>query len=78
MKGFEMSPDCMLKKSSNAIAKELLKGSFVIGCDCKNEQLILENVFHYTKSQRRMEIYTLFPDKYMKNVNWDLKQHLSY
>lgn len=64
MKGFEISPDCMLEKSAKAIANELLKGSFVIGCDYKNKQLVLENVFHYTKSQRRMEIYTLFPDKY--------------
>ena len=64
MKGFEISPDCMLEKSANVIANELLKGAFVIGCDYKNKQLVLENVFHYTKSQRRMEIYTLFPDKY--------------
>lgn len=64
MKGFEISPECMLEKSSKAIANELLKGSFVIGCDYKNKQLVLENVFHYTKSQRRMEIYTLFPDEY--------------
>lgn len=64
MKGFEISSDCMLEKSAKAIAKELLNGSFVIGCDYKNKQLVLENVFHYTKSQRRMEIYTLFPDKY--------------
>lgn len=64
MKGFEISPDCMLEKSAKAIARELIKGSFVIGCDYKNKQLVLENVFHYTKSQRRMEIYTLFPDKY--------------
>ena len=64
MKGFEISPDCMLEKSAKAIARELIKGSFVIGCDYKNKQLVLENVFHYTKSQRRMEIYTLFPDKH--------------
>lgn len=63
MRDFEMSQDCIMRKSSNAIAKELLKGSFVIGCDYKNKQLVLENVFHYTKSQRRMEIYTLFPDQ---------------
>ncbi len=62
MRGFEISPDCMLEKSSRAIAKELMKGSFVIGCDYKNKQLVLENVFHYTSSQRRVEIYTLFPD----------------
>ena len=49
MKGFEISSDCMLEKSANVIAKELMKGSFVIGCDYKNKQLILENVFHYTK-----------------------------
>lgn len=24
----------------------------------------MENVFHYTASQRRVEIYTLFPDKH--------------
>lgn len=64
MKGFEISEDCMMEKSPKAIAKELMKGSFVIGCDYKNKQLVLENVFHYTKQQRRMEIYTLFPDKY--------------
>lgn len=64
MKGFEISPDCVLEKSAKAIANELLKGAFVIGCDYKNKQLVLENVFHYTKSQRRMEIYTLVPDKY--------------
>lgn len=64
MKGFEISPDCMLEKSSKAITKELMKGSFVVGCDYKNKQLILENVFHYTASQKRMEIYTLFPDEH--------------
>jgi len=64
LKGFEISPDCMLEKSSRAIAKELMRGSFVIGCDYKNKQLVLENVFHYTESQRRIEIYTLFPDEY--------------
>ena len=64
MRGFELSDDCILEKSSKAIAKELMKGSFVIGCDYKNRQLVLENVFHYTKKQKRMEIYTLFPDKY--------------
>ncbi len=52
----------MLKKSSRAVAKELMRGSFVIGCDYKNKQLILENVFHYSSGQKRMEIYTLFPD----------------
>jgi len=64
MKGFEISPDCMLEKSAKAIANELLKGAFVIGCDYKNKQLVLENVFHYTKNQIRMEIYTLFPDEH--------------
>ena len=64
MRDFEISPDCMMEKSSKAIARELMKGSFVIGCDYKNEQLVLENVFHYTKTQKRVEIYTLFPDKH--------------
>ena len=63
MEGFRLSPDCMIEKSSRAIAKELMKGSFVVGCDYKNKQLILENVFHYTSCEKRMEIYTLFPDK---------------
>lgn len=63
MRGFEISPDCIIEKSSKTIASELMKGSFVIGCDYKNKQLILENVFHYTKNQKRMEIYTLFPDE---------------
>ena len=64
MKDFEISQDCMLEKSARAIAKELMRGSFVIGCDYKDKQLVLENVFHYTASQKRMEIYTLFPDKH--------------
>ena len=64
MREFEISPDCMLEKSAIAIANELMKGSFVIGCDYKKQQLILENVFHYTKTQKRVEIYTLFPDKH--------------
>ena len=63
MRGFEISPDCILEKSAMIIAKELSKGSFIIGCDYKNQQLILENVFHYTKRQKKMEVYTLFPDK---------------
>lgn len=63
MEGFKLSPDCVIEKSSRAIARELMKGSFVVGCDYKNKQLILENVFHYTVSQKRMEIYTLFPYK---------------
>lgn len=64
MRGFEISTDCMIEKSAKAIAKELMKGSFVIGCDYKDKQLVLQNVFHYTKSQKRMEIYTLYPDKH--------------
>lgn len=64
MRGFEISDDCILEKSAKVIANELLVGSFVIGCDYKNQQLILENVFHYTKTQKRMEIYTLFPDEH--------------
>ena len=64
MRKFELSPDCMLEKSAIAIANELMKGSFVVGCDYKNKQLILENVFHYTKAQKRVEIYTLFPDRH--------------
>ncbi len=64
MGGFKISDDCILEKSAKSIAKELMKGSFVIGCDYKNKQLILENVYHYTKSQKRIEIYTLFPDEY--------------
>lgn len=63
MEGFKLSPDCMIEKSSKAIARELMKGSFVVGCDYKNKQLILENVFHYTVDQNRMEVYTLFPDE---------------
>ena len=63
MRKFELSPDCILEKTSKSIAKELLKGSFVVGCDYKNKQLVLENVFHYTNSQRRFEVYTLFPNK---------------
>lgn len=66
MKGFKISDDCILDKSAKIIAEELIKGSFVIGCDYKNEQLVLENVFHYTANQKRIEIYTLFPDKYNK------------
>ncbi len=45
MKGFKISDDCILEKSSKAIAKELTRGSFIIGCDYKNKQLVLENVF---------------------------------
>lgn len=63
MEGFKLSPDCMIEKSSRAIARELMKGSFVVGCDYKNKQLVLENVFHYTDDQNRMEVYTLFPDE---------------
>lgn len=64
MNGFKVSSDCMLEKSAKSIANELLKGSFVVGCDYKDKQLVLENVFHYTKAQKRIEIYTLFPDKH--------------
>lgn len=63
MRNFEVSPDCILEKSSKSVAQELLKGSFVVGCDYENKQLVLENVFHYTSSQRRLEVYTLFPNK---------------
>lgn len=52
MKGFEISPDCMLEKSEKLIANELLKGSFVVGCDYRDKQLVLENVFHYTKAMK--------------------------
>lgn len=62
MEGFKISSDCIIKKSSKTIAKELLKGSFVIGCDYKNKQLALENVFHYEESKSMMGIYTLFSD----------------
>lgn len=70
MKGFKISDDCILEKSSKAIAKELTRGSFIIGCDYKNKQLVLENVFHYTANQKRVEIYTLFPDR------WNEKRQL--
>lgn len=63
MEGFKLTPDCVIAKSVKAIAHELLKGSFIIGCDYKNKQLILENVFHYTESQKRLEIYKVFLDK---------------
>ena len=63
MRDFELSPDCILDKSSKSVAQELLKGSFVVGCDYDNKQLVLENVFHYTSSQRRLEVYTLFPNE---------------
>lgn len=62
MEGFKLSQDCMIEKSSKAIAKELLSGDFVIGCDYKDKVMVLENVFHYTESQKRFEIYKLFPD----------------
>lgn len=70
MKGFEISQDCMIEKSSRAITKELMRGSFIIGCDYKNKQLVLENVFHYTANQKRVEIYTLFSDR------WNEKRQL--
>lgn len=60
MEGFKFSPDCVIAKSAKAIAKELLKGGFIVGCDYKNKQLILENVFHYTRTSKRLEIYKLF------------------
>ena len=63
MKKFEVSPDCILEKSAKRVAQELLKGSFIVGCDYENKQLILENVFHYTSNQRRLEVYTLFPNE---------------
>ena len=63
MKKFEVSPDCILEKSAKSVAQELLYGSFIVGCDYENKQLILENVFHYTSNQRRLEIDTLFPNE---------------
>ena len=63
MEDFRMSPDCMLENNSNSIANELLKGTFVIGCDSINKELILQNVFHYSKKENRLEVYKLFPDK---------------
>lgn len=63
MREFKVSPDCILEKSSKSVAQELLKGSFVVGCDYDNKQLVLENVFHYTSSQRRLEVYILFPNE---------------
>ena len=76
MKKFELSPDCILKKLSRSVAQELLKGSFVVGCDYKNKQLILENVFHYTRGQRRLEVYTLFPNK--ENTKRQLKLETAF
>lgn len=75
MEGFKFSPDCMIEKSSKAIAKELLSGGFVIGCDYKDEVIVLENVFHYTESQKRLEIYKLFPDH--TNTRRQLKLDIS-
>lgn len=76
MEGFKLSPDCMIEKSARAIARELMKGSFVVGCDYKNKQLILENVFHYTVDQNRMEVYTLFPDE--RNEKRQLKLETAF
>lgn len=76
MKKFELSSDCILKKLSKSVAQELLKGSFVVGCDYKNKQLILENVFHYTRGQRRLEVYTLFPNK--ENTKRQLKLETAF
>lgn len=63
MREFEISPDCMIEKSADAIAKELLKGNFIVCCDYRNKYLVLENVLHYTEKHRRFEVYTLFTDK---------------
>lgn len=63
MRKFKLSKDCVLEKSSKAIAEALLKGNFVIGCDIKNKQLVLENVLHYSKNEKRFEVFTLFPNQ---------------
>lgn len=63
MRKFELSPDCVLENSGTAIAKSLIKSSFIVGCDFKNKELILENVFHYTCKEKRLEVYSLFPNE---------------
>ena len=65
MKGFEISPDCMLEKSAKAIARELIKGSFVIGCDYKNKQL----VFIIQKVREGWRFIHCFQINIMRNVN---------
>lgn len=76
MEGFKFSPDCVIAKLAKGIAQELLKGSFIVGCDYKNKQLILENVFHYTESEKRLEIYKMFSDK--TNIRRKLKLDIAF
>lgn len=63
MKKLEVSQNCYVEKDSEAITRELMKGSFIIACDInKDGQTVLQNVFHYTANQDRIEYYSLFPD----------------
>ena len=76
MRKFELSEDCILENSSKTIAETLIKGAFVVGCDIKNKQLVLENVFHYTRNAKRLEIYTLFPNE--DNTKRQLKLDMAF
>lgn len=63
MKKLVVSQNCYVEKDSEAITRELMKGSFIIACDINEDgQTVLQNVFHYTADQGRIEYYSLFPD----------------
>lgn len=57
----KLSGDCMLKKRTNVIVNELLKGNYIIVADLCPE-LLLQNVLHWNKKKKAFEIFTLFED----------------
>ncbi len=52
----------ILSKNAEDITNELMKGTYVIIADTK-PKLLLQNVLHYQKSKKSLEIYTLFECK---------------
>lgn len=73
MKKFRLSPECVLEDGSDAVVKELMKGSFVIACDFSHRELILQNVFHYSAKRRSIEYYSLFYDEKTERRNLRLE-----
>ena len=72
MQKFEFTPSCIITKTPNALVSELLKGTFLIGCDLKSDQLVLENVFHFTPHENRLEIFKLHEDTRTMKRNLEL------
>lgn len=72
MSYFTYSDGCFLEKSTEKIIKELLSGTYIIIADFRPDlptNMLLQNVLRFNKSNRALEIYTLFEDEESDQYN---------